>query len=133
MARFARTFAARPENVAEARRAVLDAARRCGAPAEMLHDIRLAVSEAVANAVLHAYRDGSEGEITLLTDAQDCHLRVIVRDEGCGMSPHVGGAGAGLGLPLIAELTESLAVRPACSGAGTEVCMTFHLPVGVAA
>jgi serine/threonine-protein kinase RsbW/stage II sporulation protein AB (anti-sigma F factor) len=133
VATFARTFAARPENVAEARRAVLDIARRSGVPAESLPDIRLAVSEAVSNAVVHGYRNGSEGDVTVVTEAEDSQLRVVVRDEGCGMSPHVGSPGAGLGLPLIADLTESVAVRPLPSSGGTEVCMTFRLPVPVSA
>jgi anti-sigma regulatory factor (Ser/Thr protein kinase) len=43
------------------------------------------------------------------------------------MSPHVDGRGAGLGLPLIAELSDAVAVRPNPDG-GTEVHMTFRLP-----
>jgi anti-sigma regulatory factor (Ser/Thr protein kinase) len=87
----------------------------------------------VANAVQHGYRDGVAGDFTVLAEAQDHRLRVVVTDEGCGMSPHVGGSGAGLGLPLIAELTESMSVRPGRSGHGTTLSMTFHLPVETAA
>ena len=60
-------------------------------------------------------------------------LEVVVADQGCGMSPHFDGTGAGLGLPLIAELTESMSVRPAADGPGTVVSMTFALPVEVVA
>jgi serine/threonine-protein kinase RsbW/stage II sporulation protein AB (anti-sigma F factor) len=132
VARFERTFAARPESVAAARRAVLEAALSAGVPTDSLHDIRLAVSEAVSNAVIHGYRDGGAGAIGVVTETYDSRLRVVVRDDGCGMSPHVGSDGAGLGLRLIAALTESVAVRPTRLG-GTEVCMTFRLPVAVAA
>jgi serine/threonine-protein kinase RsbW len=127
-----RSFAARPENVRQARGAVIDLARRAGVPAEILDAVSLAVSEAVSNAVLHAFRDGSPGRVTVATDAEDSRLRVVVRDDGCGMAPHVGSPGAGLGLPLIAELSDSVSVQPAQPGRGTEVCMTFRLPVAVA-
>jgi stage II sporulation protein AB (anti-sigma F factor) len=128
-----RRFPARAEHVSDARRQVLDLARENGVPDAALGDVRLAVSEAVANAVVHSYRDGNDGNITVFAEAWDHRLRVVVTDEGCGMSPHVGSTGAGLGLPLIAELTESMSVRPSLSGRGTTLCMTFHLPVEAAA
>ena len=102
-------------------------------PDASLDAVRLAVSEAVSNAVLHGYRDGTVGDITVFAEADDHRLKVVVTDDGCGMSPHLGSNGAGLGLPLIAELSDSMSVRPARSGHGTTLCMTFHLPVGTAA
>ena len=107
-------------------------ARRAGVAESVLEQVRLAVSEAVSNAVLHGYRDGGSGEITMLAEADDHRLEVLVRDSGCGMSPHAGSRGAGLGLPLIAELSDALAVRPNADGDGTEVQMTFRLPEAVA-
>jgi anti-sigma regulatory factor (Ser/Thr protein kinase) len=127
------SFPARPEHVRDARRQILDLARRGGVPEEALEGVRLAVSEAVANAVLHGYRDGTPGEVTVIAEAEDSRLKVVVTDEGCGMSPHVGSTGAGLGLPLIAELTDSMSVKPARGGRGTQLCMTFRLPVEAAA
>jgi anti-sigma regulatory factor (Ser/Thr protein kinase) len=127
------SFPARPEHVRDARRQILDLARRGGVPEEALDGVRLAVSEAVSNAVLHGYRNGSEGEVHVRAAADDHRLEVVVADEGCGMSPHFGSAGAGLGLPLIAELTESMSVRPAAGGHGTVVSMTFALPVAIVA
>jgi anti-sigma regulatory factor (Ser/Thr protein kinase) len=119
--------------VSDARRQVVEVARETGIPDTALDGVRLAVSEAVANAVVHGYRDGRAGDVTVLAEADDHHLRVVVTDEGCGMSPHLGSTGAGLGLPLIAELSESMLVRPARSGRGTTLCMTFHLPLAAAA
>ena len=116
-----------------ARRQVLDLARESGVSDAALDDVRLAVSEAVTNAVVHGYRDGTDGAVTVFAEAYDHRLRVVVTDDGCGMMPHLGSTGAGLGLPLIAELTESMSVRPARSGRGTTLCMTFHLPVETAA
>jgi anti-sigma regulatory factor (Ser/Thr protein kinase) len=125
-------FPARAEHVSGARRQVLELARETGMPDAGLDAVRLAVSEAVTNAVRHGYRDGTDGDVTVFAEADDERLKVVVSDEGCGMSPHVGSTGAGLGLPLIAELTASMSVRPARSGRGTTLCMTFHLPVGAA-
>jgi serine/threonine-protein kinase RsbW/stage II sporulation protein AB (anti-sigma F factor) len=121
------TWPATPEHVRDARSEIAELARRAGVPDDALDAVRLAVSEAVSNAVLHGYRDGGRGEVTVLVEAEDSRLDVRVRDRGCGMSPHVDGRGAGLGLPLIAELSDAVAVRPATEG-GTEVHMTFRLP-----
>jgi anti-sigma regulatory factor (Ser/Thr protein kinase) len=120
------SWPARPEHVGAARRAVWDAAVRAGARDAVREAARLAVSEAVSNVVVHSYRDGARGGFTLCVEWDGGELRVIVRDEGCGMAPRVDSPGAGLGLPLIANLTESFSVT-APPGGGTEVVMTFPL------
>jgi stage II sporulation protein AB (anti-sigma F factor) len=125
------TFPALAEHVRDARREVSDFARRFGVPESELDGVRLAVSEAVGNAVMHGYRDGNPGGVTVIAEADDHRLRVLVRDDGCGMSPNVDSRGAGLGLPLIAELAESMSVRTTATGRGTQLCMTFGLSVSV--
>jgi serine/threonine-protein kinase RsbW len=115
-----------PENVAAARRAALEAAQRAGADRDALDAIRIAVSEAVSNVVVHGYRGAPDGIFTLAVQAEDGHLQVTVRDEGCGMSPRTDSPGAGLGLPLIARLAATVAVTSPPDG-GTEVAMTFPL------
>jgi serine/threonine-protein kinase RsbW len=120
------SWPARPEHVRAARRAVWDAAARAGAQEAVREAARLAVSEAVSNVVVHSYRDIGPGAFTLCVEWDGGELRVIVRDEGCGMAPRMDSPGAGLGLPLIATLTESFSVT-APPGGGTEVCMTFPL------
>ena len=99
---------------------------RAGAHQEIIEAARLAVSEAVSNVVVHSYRDASPGAFTLRVEWGGDELRVTVRDDGCGMAPRMDSPGAGLGLPLIATLTESFSVT-APPGGGTEVCMTFPL------
>jgi stage II sporulation protein AB (anti-sigma F factor) len=126
------TWPATPEHVRDVRREIAELARRAGIPDDALDAVRLAVSEAVSNAVLHGYRGGGRGEVTVLVEAEDSRFDVRVRDRGCGMSPHVDGRGAGLGLPLIAELSDAVAVRPYAETGGTEVHMTFRLPSPVA-
>jgi serine/threonine-protein kinase RsbW len=98
---------------------------RAGVPAAMGENVRLAVSEAVANAVIHGYRDSPIGDVTVEAEAVGSRVRVVVRDAGCGMSPRRDSPGAGFGLPLIAKLSDSVSVSPGHGGRGTELRMTF--------
>ena len=88
--------------------------------------IRIAVSEAVSNVVVHGYRGAPDGTFTMALQAQNGALQVTVRDEGCGMRPRTDSPGAGLGLPLIARLAAKVSVTSPPEG-GTEVAMTFPL------
>lgn len=126
MQRSEQSWPARPEHVRAARRAVWEAALRAGAQERVREDARLAVSEAVSNVVVHSYREADGGDFTLRVDWSGDELKVIVRDEGCGMVPRADSPGAGLGLPLIATLADSFSVTEP-PGGGTEVCMTFPL------
>jgi anti-sigma regulatory factor (Ser/Thr protein kinase) len=91
---------------------------------EVLADIKLAVSEACANVVVHAYADTGPGFMDLEVSTQDHHLAVVVRDHGRGMTPRADSPGLGVGLPLIASLAETLELTNGADG-GTEVRMTF--------
>jgi serine/threonine-protein kinase RsbW/stage II sporulation protein AB (anti-sigma F factor) len=121
------TWPATPEHVRDARSRVTELAQRAGAPSDTLDSVRLAVSEAVGNAILHGYRNGLRGQVTVVAEADEQRLKVVVRDEGCGMRPRPDSPGAGLGLPLIAEVAQSVSVSPGTEGRGTELCMTFGL------
>jgi serine/threonine-protein kinase RsbW len=121
-----KSWSSRPEHVGAARRAALRAAMRAGADSTVLDAVRIAVTEAVSNVVVHGYEGRPEGRFTLLVNALDGELRVTVRDEGCGMRPRADSPGAGLGLPLIARVAASLSVSTPPDG-GTEVAMTFPL------
>ena len=112
------------------RTAVTDFAERCGMQGRRLHDLRLAVSEAVTNAVVHAYRDiDAGGEIALCAHVEDGQLVVRVTDDGAGMNPRPDSPGAGIGLPLIASVADDLHVETGQPpAAGTSVTMAFRLP-----
>ena len=94
------SWPASPEHVGSARRVVSAAARRAGADDPVLDAVRLAVSEAVSNVVVHGYRGTARGAFTVAVEWEGDELRVTVRDEGCGMQPRTDSPGAGLGLPL---------------------------------
>src|SRR3954465_14830239 len=123
------SFPAVPESVAEARHAARGVAHRYGAANGMIDAIALCVSEAVTNAVLHAYRDGDErGGIELEARKPDGFLCIYVRDEGRGMVPRTDSPGSGFGLPMIAELASDVSIRSGGSDApGTELAMRFDL------
>jgi serine/threonine-protein kinase RsbW len=91
--------------------------------------VQLCVSEAVSNAVVHAYRgrdrdDTDPATVRVAADVEEGVLRVIVEDDGIGPSPRLDSPGLGIGLALIAA-TASEAEISARSPTGARVCMQF--------
>lgn len=119
-----RTIPARAEEIAPLRRAVLEYAEHVGVVDPF--GVALAVSETVANAVLHAYIEADRpGDIVVHAEAEDDHELVLtVQDAGRGMRPRPDSPGAGLGLPLVAHFAERFEVSDRPDG-GTQVCMAF--------
>ncbi len=119
------TYPATPRSVATARHALSVFAAEAGADPQQVDAVRLAVSEAVTNAVLHAYPDGA-GEVHVTVALVCDELWVLVGDDGCGLEPRSDRPGLGLGLGLITQLSDEMAVVPRAGG-GTEVRMRFAL------
>ena len=122
------TFPPTPEGVGAMRREVAAFAHRAGLDDDGVGDVRLAVSEAATNAVVHGYRDVSEGELKVVAYVAEGELNVIVSDAGVGLTPRPDSPGLGLGMPLMASVTSSF--RVTSRGAGTEIHMAFALPNG---
>jgi anti-sigma regulatory factor (Ser/Thr protein kinase) len=95
-------------------------ARSLGVPVD---DVKIAVSEAVSNAVVHAYREEEYGEIRVDAREERGRLVVIVADNGRGMTPNPRNPGLRLGIPLITKLCDD--VRFHSSDEGTVVSMSF--------
>jgi serine/threonine-protein kinase RsbW len=114
---------ASPTAVPGIRRAVVDFAALHGVGEGP--DVALAVSEAVTNVVLHAYRNGDSGDVRVVVCAEPQRLVVVVRDYGCGMKPHPRSPGLGLGLSVIGRLTTEMNVERPDSGGGTRLRMHF--------
>jgi serine/threonine-protein kinase RsbW len=119
---------ARAENVAVVRHAFGGLGEALEVPEQLLSDIKLAVTEACTNVVIHAYPDG-EGPMEVSAALGTDQLSVVVRDEGRGVVPRADSPGLGLGLPLIATLTESLELGTGDDDS-TEVRMTFRIERG---
>ena len=93
---------------------------------ERTEDIRLAVSEALSNAVIHAYRDADEpGKLEVSAACTADAVEVIVRDCGSGMAPRADSPGLGLGLPVIEHTTDRYEIQCADGTTGTEIRMRF--------
>jgi serine/threonine-protein kinase RsbW len=121
------TLPARAENIAIVRHAFGALGEAFDVDPQTLSDIRLAVTEACTNVVVHAYPDGREGPLEVVASLLDEELTVLVRDEGHGVTPRPDSPGLGLGLPLIASLAESVQLGRAEDDERTEVRMTFSL------
>jgi serine/threonine-protein kinase RsbW len=119
------TMPARPEGVGVVRQALAGVADALDFDASVLADMKMAVTEACTNVVVHAYEDDGMLEVEML--AGEDGLTIVVRDFGTGIQPRPARSGApalGLGLPLIAALSDAFELRGS-AGTGTEVRMTF--------
>jgi serine/threonine-protein kinase RsbW len=91
--------------------------------------VALAVSEAVSNAVLHAYRDRdgptAEQRVDVLLTADVEGVWVVVADEGVGMSPRDDSPGLGLGLSVIARLSDELLIVQGETGTRLHIRFRF--------
>ena len=119
------TLPARAENVAVVRHAIGGLGEALDLHPQTLSDVKLAVTEACTNVVVHAY-DGGDGPMSVAADVDVDHITVTVRDEGRGIVPRPDSPGLGLGLPLIATLTEALELGKDDHDR-TEVRMSFRL------
>lgn len=122
----------RSVNEAFARAAVSAFAAQLDPTVEELSDLRTAVSEAVTNCIVHAYRD-TVGRIYITASVYpDGMFSVKIRDKGCGidnveqaMEPlftTLGGERAGLGFAVMESFSDRVRVRSAV-GKGTSVTL----------
>ena len=128
------TFPARSENEYFARTTVCAFAAQLDPTVEELADLRTAVSEAVTNCIVHAYRGRTDGFISLTVRLlPDRTIYIRIADKGCGiadiakaMEPLYTGAPAeeraGLGFTVMQSFTDQLRVTSK-PGKGTTVTM----------
>jgi serine/threonine-protein kinase RsbW/stage II sporulation protein AB (anti-sigma F factor) len=110
------------------RHQVGDFADQAGVPDPPLADVRLAVSEAVTNVVVHGYRnDPQPGTIEIVAAWSEEELRVTVCDTGEGCTPRLDSPGLGMGLPIISQVTDGFELRKR-EPRGTELRMCFRIP-----
>lgn len=123
---FSASYPAVPGSVATARSVLTDFAREAGAGEEQLHAIRLAASEAITNAIIHAYDRADRGQVHVSASYVEGELWVLIADTGEGMHPRPNSPGLGLGLALIAQLADDFQILSRGSS-GTELRMRFNL------
>ena len=103
---------------------------------EEIADVKTAVSEAVTNCIVHAYKEQAGMVYIDAALYEDGTLKVRVKDKGCGI-PDVskarealyttaGDERSGLGFTVMESFSDKLAVRSAV-GRGTAVTITKRL------
>lgn len=125
-------FLSRSSNESFARMAVAGFAAQLDPTLDELGDIKTAVSEAVTNAIVHAYPD-KLGKIVMkmrILDAQV--LELVIRDWGCGIGDVEqareplfttgGDERSGMGFTIMESFTDCLRVKSVV-GKGTTVTM----------
>ena len=122
---FTRSYPAVGESVPRARRDLAAFAAAHGMEGEQMDGLRTAASEAVANAVIHAYRD-RPGQVHVTAAVTGHELWVLVADEGCGVQAPSRTPGLGWGLALMAGAAEEFVLAERAER-GTEVRMRFSL------
>jgi anti-sigma regulatory factor (Ser/Thr protein kinase) len=100
-------------------------AQRHDASEDQIDTVRSAVSEAVSNAVIHAYRS-TPGEVHITAAVTSGELWVLVADDGCGFQTPAESPGLGWGLALIAHAAEDFVLAERAEG-GTEARMRFRI------
>jgi serine/threonine-protein kinase RsbW len=120
------TYPAVPDSVARARNALTAFAEEAGADPRQLDAVRLAASEAVTNAVMHAYTQGQTGAVHVSASYVEDELWVLIADTGGGLRPRSNSPGLGLGLAVIAQLADEFQILSRGSG-GTELRLRFEL------
>ena len=130
--KFNLNFYSRSVNEGFARAAVSAFAAELDPTIEEIHDIKTAVSEAVTNCIVHAYKD-TIGKIYISGEILENNtLKIKIRDKGCGiedvklaMQPlftTVGGERAGLGFAVMESFSDGIRVT---SKKGTGTCVTI--------
>jgi serine/threonine-protein kinase RsbW len=126
------TIPARPEFVCVPRRALEELAEARGLPPELLADLKLALTEACANAVTHAY-GGGEGTIEVVFELLADRIAFEVADAGPGFDGTAPPAGeprdGGLGLTIIRALADELELGGRGEPGGARVRFVKLLPV----
>jgi anti-sigma regulatory factor (Ser/Thr protein kinase) len=118
------TYEAEPRAVGMARDVIGGLARDCGAGEEDVDRVRIAVSEAVSNGVLHAYGNDGGGSVRVVAGFAHGELVLVVEDDGCGLGQAAPSDGLGMGMTIIEQSCDRLTVSHGASG-GTRLEMGF--------
>lgn len=79
------TFSSLPENVTVARMLASTLGSQLDLPLNELEELKVAISEAVSNAIIHGYRNQPDQYVTLELTADSSKIVISVTDNGCGI------------------------------------------------
>ena len=136
--KFSLKFPSRSANESFARTVVSAFAAQLDPTIEEISDIKTAVSEAVTNCIVHAYKDGV-GDIQMCVEiGADNVVEITVKDKGCGiedikkacepMYTTGGQERSGMGFTIMESFMDSMRVRSA-PGRGTSVRMKKRISI----
>ncbi|WP_214368264.1 ATP-binding protein [Pseudonocardia sp. H11422] len=125
-------YRADPHELTRMRASITEWAGQIGIPADVLIDLQLAVGEAAANGIEHAYRGQAPGLLEIDLDVRPrgsagSHPVIAARvtDHGRWRPAPVKAGYRGRGLALIHELAEHVVIS--ATGAGTQACFEIAL------
>jgi serine/threonine-protein kinase RsbW len=126
---FELTVPATAENVMVVRQALAGLGEALALPGSRIADLKTVISEACNNVVLHAY-DEEAGPLQVTAIPGDEQLEIQVADEGHGFRPRAneGDVSLGLGLPLIAALSDSFEISGGRHGSRTTIRFPYAPP-----
>ena len=117
---------AQPRRVPGVRHAIEGLLTRYGASALTVGRVGLAVTEATSNVVLHAYPGRHvPGCLRYEADIEDGDLEIVISDDGQGLRDDHKSDGLGLGLQIIAAVSDDFAIK--ARPHGVELWMRFVL------
>ncbi|MGQ0573313.1 MAG: ATP-binding protein [Pseudonocardia sp.] len=120
---------AEPAQLRRIRRQVDDWAQRNALPEDVLIDLQLALGEAVANGVEHAYAGTGAGTVDVELEIRSGAARVVavrVADYGSWRPVPMASGHRGRGLAVIERLARGVVVSR--TRAGTEICFEIPFP-----
>ena len=113
------TIASDTVNLKEVREFVGEAVRSSGVGGALQNRLVLAIDEAIANIIQHAYEEGRKDDVNIVVDVTPTRFEVVIYDQGRSFDPaslpeidieaHVGaGRVSGLGVFLMRQIMDEV-------------------------
>jgi anti-anti-sigma factor len=125
------SFPADTAQLAAARQRVIELIAGLGIPESTMFDIRVAVGEALANAMRHGSPGGRSDTVGVVVEVYDDRVAIVVSDQGCGFDgtlPDTSDlyAASGRGVMFMRALMDRVEFT-SCEGGGTSVRLEKHV------
>jgi len=121
-----------PRHLAEGRAFVTGVAKHCRFDEEEIFDIKLAVGEALANAIEHGSPGGAQDIITINCYCNHKDLMIVIRDQGTymGVLPNIQNMEVdyrGRGILLMLALMDKVSIDELENGTAVSLTKKHHL------